>query len=51
VIPNLFLSLLNDLISLYNGIPWASKKEAEHRILPITLEDTNGNLAVKFDVF
>ena len=31
--------------------PWASKTEAEQRILPITLEDINGNLAVKFDIF
>ncbi len=31
--------------------PWASKKEAERRILPITLEDTRGNLTVVFDIF
>ncbi len=31
--------------------PWASRSEAEHRILPITLEDTQGNLTVNFDIF
>ena len=31
--------------------PWASKKEAVHRILPITLEDTKGNLTVGFDIY
>ena len=31
--------------------PWASQKKAEHRILPITLEDVNGNLVVNFDVY
>ena len=31
--------------------PWASKEKAERRILPISLEDTKGNLAVAFDVF
>ena len=31
--------------------PWASKKKAELRILPIVLEDTKGNLAVNFDIF
>ncbi len=31
--------------------PWASKKEAQHRILPISLEDTKGNLAVNFDIY
>ena len=31
--------------------PWASKKKAVHRILPISLEDTKGNLVVVFDVF
>lgn len=31
--------------------PWASKKKAELRILPIILEDTNGNLAVNFDIY
>ena len=31
--------------------PWASKKKAELRILPISLEDTKGNLAVNFDIF
>ncbi len=31
--------------------PWASKKKAERRILPISLEDTKGNLAVVFDIY
>jgi len=31
--------------------PWASKPKAERRILPISLEDTKGNLAVVFDIF
>lgn len=31
--------------------PWASKKEAELRILPISLVDTMGNLTVKFDAY
>lgn len=31
--------------------PWASKKKAQARILPIILEDTNGNLAVNFDIY
>lgn len=31
--------------------PWASKEKAEHRILPIVLEDTKGNLVVNFDVY
>lgn len=31
--------------------PWASQKKAEYRVLPITLEDTKGNLAVTFDIF
>ena len=31
--------------------PWASKKKAVHRILPISLEDTKGNLVVVFDIF
>lgn len=31
--------------------PWASKKKAVHRILPISLEDTKGNLVVIFDIF
>ncbi len=31
--------------------PWASQKKAEARILPIILEDTNGNLAVTFDIY
>jgi len=30
--------------------PWASKKEAERRILPISLEDIHGNLTVVFDI-
>ena len=30
--------------------PWASKKKAKHRILPISLEDTKGNLSVVFDI-
>lgn len=31
--------------------PWASNKKAEHRILPIILEDTNGNLVINFDIY
>jgi len=31
--------------------PWASKKEAERRILPIALEDIHGNLTVVFDIY
>lgn len=31
--------------------PWASKKKAKARILPIVLEDLNGNLAVNFDIY
>ena len=31
--------------------PWASKKEAELRILPISLADTKGNLTVTFDAY
>ena len=31
--------------------PWASTKNAEKRILPITLENVNGNLAIEFDIF
>jgi len=31
--------------------PWASKSKAEHRILPIILEDTKGNLVVNFDIY
>lgn len=30
--------------------PWASTPNAVNRILPITLEDVNGNLAVEFDI-
>ena len=30
--------------------PWAGTKNAERRILPITLEDVNGNLAIEFDI-
>lgn len=33
-----------------NKDPWASDKKAKHRILPISLEDTQGNLAVNFDI-
>lgn len=31
--------------------PWASQKKAALRVLPISLEDTNGNLAVNFDIY
>ncbi len=31
--------------------PWASKEKAKHRILPISLEDTKGNLSVNFDIY
>ena len=31
--------------------PWASKKQAELRILPISLADTRGNLTVTFDAY
>jgi len=31
--------------------PWASKKEAEQRILPIVLEDTSGNLVVELNIY
>lgn len=31
--------------------PWASQKKAAHRILPIALQDTRGNLAVTFDIY
>lgn len=31
--------------------PWASKAKATARILPVILEDTQGNLAVNFDIF
>jgi len=31
--------------------PWASKDKAALRILPIIPKDTNGNLAVQFDVY
>ena len=31
--------------------PWASLPKAEHRVLPISLEDVSGNLAVNFDAF
>ncbi|MFK7947048.1 MAG: hypothetical protein AB8G11_05615 [Saprospiraceae bacterium] len=30
---------------------WASQQKAQHRILPIILEDTSGNLAVNFDIY
>jgi len=31
--------------------PWASQKKAVQRILPISLKDTKGNLAVDFDIY
>ena len=31
--------------------PWASKKKAEMRILEIRPKDTNGNLALNFDIY
>ncbi len=31
--------------------PWASQEKATRRILPIALEDTQGNLAVTFDIY
>jgi len=31
--------------------PWASQSKAIHRILPIQLVDTKGNLTVSFDIF
>ena len=31
--------------------PWASQQKAKLRILPITLEDTKGNLTVNFDIY
>lgn len=31
--------------------PWASDSKAEQRILPIILEDTNGNLVINFDIY
>ncbi len=31
--------------------PWASKKKAEHRILPVFPDDINSNLGVNFDVY
>ena len=31
--------------------PWASKPEANLRILPITLEDTKGNLTIEFNIY
>lgn len=30
---------------------WASQKKAIHRVLPIVLEDTKGNLVVNFDIY
>tara|TARA_B100000809_G_scaffold253431_1_gene289432 strand:+ start:519 stop:1130 length:612 start_codon:yes stop_codon:yes gene_type:complete len=30
---------------------WASDNRAEHRILPIILEDINGNLVINFDIY
>lgn len=31
--------------------PWASNPKADLRILPLTLEDTKGNLSVNFDIY
>ncbi|MCR9172535.1 MAG: hypothetical protein NXI10_08595 [bacterium] len=31
--------------------PWASQEKAKARILPIVLEDTEGNLTVQFDIY
>lgn len=31
--------------------PWASKSKAKLRILPITLEDTKGNLTINFNIY
>ena len=31
--------------------PWAKKKSAENRILPIVLEDSMGNLVVNFNIY
>ncbi len=31
--------------------PWASDKKAEHRTLPIVMEDINGGLVVNFDIY
>ncbi|MDG1476551.1 MAG: hypothetical protein P8Q14_05355 [Vicingaceae bacterium] len=31
--------------------PWASQSKAEHRTLPIVLEDINGSLTVNFDIY
>lgn len=31
--------------------PWASQDKAQARILPIVLEDTQGNLALQFDIY
>jgi len=31
--------------------PWASDKKAEHRTLPIIMEDINGGLTVNFDIY
>ena len=31
--------------------PWASKEKARHRILQIAPEDTQGNLAINFDIY
>lgn len=31
--------------------PWASRDKAKHRILPIILEDTKGNLTINFDIY
>ncbi len=34
-----------------NDDPWASHPSASKRILPIVLEDTKGNLTVRFDIY
>jgi len=31
--------------------PWASKKKAERRILPTSMDNANGNLGVVFDIY
>ena len=31
--------------------PWASQEKAAYRIRPVTLEDTEGNLTVRFDIY
>jgi len=32
-------------------LPWASEKKAEHRNLPIVMEDINGGLVVNFNIY